>query len=239
MSATLFAVEPNKALEKYLAYGLHVEPAVIDAGLCKELIDVACTFPAYKNGDYRTVLQPHRQHPVFLAALRHAGVARIMRTILGGAVSGIQTQFFYGKPGTPGFQPHQDNRYVNAPKGAFASAWVALTDVSPLNGGLYIYPGTHREPLLDVEEVEAEESVLQDANALRLRCVVPSAYQPIDLNMAKGDVAFFDGHTVHGSHSNSSGISRHALLMTYVKRGVSFVEGRYAQREEVPIDTIE
>lgn len=54
--------------------------------------------------------------------------------------------------------------------------------------------------------------------------------------MNKGSAAFFDGHTVHGSHANNSGEFRYALLLTYVRRGVKFVPGRYAQREEVPIN---
>lgn len=231
-----FAESPQFALDDYCARGLHVEPELVGAELCEELIATANVFSAVQGGDYRTALQPHRRAEVFMRALRHPRVAKIMRQILGGDISGIQTQFFYCKPGTPGFQPHQDNRFVNAPQGAFASVWIALTDVNPRNGCLYIYPESHHEPLLDIQEVEAQSTVLQDLNALRLRCVIPDKYQPIDLTMSKGDGAFFDGHTIHGSHANESDGHRYALLMTYIRRGVSFIPGRYAQREEVPIE---
>jgi ectoine hydroxylase-related dioxygenase (phytanoyl-CoA dioxygenase family) len=231
-----FSKDAESALTAYNSTGMHVEPSVLEPAFCDELIGIAREFPAVKAGDYRTVLQPHRTSEVFLAALRHPRVTAIMQRILDGKISGIQTQFFYGQPGTPGFQPHQDNKFVNAPTGKFASAWVALTDVFKENGGLYIYPGTFREPLLDVEEVEAEETLLQDTNALRLRCKIPAKYQPVDLVIPKGGAAFFDGHTVHGSYPNSSNGNRYALLMTYVSRGAAFVAGRYAQREEVFID---
>ena len=78
--------------------------------------------------------------------------------------------------------------------------------------------------------------MLQDVNALRLRCHVPDEYTPVDLNLRKGSAVFFDGHTVHGSYPNLSEQFRYALLMTYIARGAPFVAGRYAHREEIPID---
>lgn len=231
-----FARDSQQALAEYAKTGLHLEYDVVAPEFCDRLIETATEFPAVNQGDYRTVLQPHRHSEAFLEALRHPRVIRIVRQMLGDEISGIQTQFFYGKPGTPGFQPHQDNRFVNALPGTFASAWVALTEVSKENGGLYIYPGTHKESLLDVVEIETPQTMLQDANALRLHCIVPARYKPVDLVMPKGSVAFIHGHTVHGSHSNVSNRHRYALLMTYLRRGTPFLAGRYAQREEVPID---
>ena len=236
MHTPTFATDPQRALQQYAEDGVHIEPDVLSSDLCDRLIAIANEFPAVKQGDYRTALQPHRRSDDFMAALRHPRVTGVLCEILGGKISGIQTQFFYGRPGTPGFQPHQDNRFVNAPRGKFASAWIALTDVTPNNGGLYVYPGTFKEPLLDIEEVEAEETMLQDMNALRLRCKIPDRYRHADVSLKKGSAVFFDGHTVHGSYANKSQGNRYALLMTYVARGVPFVPGRYAQREEVLID---
>jgi ectoine hydroxylase-related dioxygenase (phytanoyl-CoA dioxygenase family) len=234
-SMATFASAADSALRSYQQSGLHVEPGVFADGFCDHLVAEANRFPAVVAGDYRTALQPHRRSDLFLQALKHPQVAGIIRRLLGGDISGIQTQFFYCKPGTPGFQAHQDNRFVNAPQGAFASVWIALVDVSPENGGLIMYPGSHNEPLLDVVDVPYQESVLQDSNAVRLKCVVPDAYKPMDLSLKKGAAAFFDGHTVHASHANRSAGHRYSLLMTYVRRGVPFTAGTYAQRDEVAI----
>jgi phytanoyl-CoA hydroxylase len=232
-----FDVDQVAVLDGYARNGFHIEPDVFDTAFCDRLIDAGNRFPAIRRGDFRTVLQPHRQDGAFLDALRHPSVTRIVRSILGDEISGIQSQFFYCRAGTPGFQAHQDNRFVNAPRGAFASAWVALVDVGPLNGGLIIYPGSHREPLLEVQEVQFQESPLQDTNAIRLRCAIPDGYEPFDIDMKKGSAAFFDGHTIHASHANRSTDYRYALLLTYVRKGVSFTAGRYAQREVVAIES--
>ena len=228
-----FANDPAKALGGYRDTGFHVEPAIFSPEFCDQLVAIANEFPAVKAGDFRTALQPHRHSRAFLDALRHPRVAEILVLILAGKVSGLQTQFFYGKPQTPGFEPHQDSRYVNAQPGKFVSVWVALTDVSRENGGLYIYPGSFREPLLETVELHPQETKLQDMNALRSRCIVPAKYQAVDLTVEKGGAVFFDGHAAHGSHANLSDSHRYALLMTYIARGASFDPGRFAQREEV------
>ena len=189
---TIFSADPRAASENYRKTGFHVEPDLFPPSLCDELVEVANRFPEVLKGNFRTVLQPHRQSDVFLDTLRRPQVVRIVREFIGGSISAVQSQFFYCMPGTPGFQPHQDNRFVNAPQGAFASAWVALCDVDRNNGGLILYPGSHGEPLLDTESVDYEETSLQDVNAVRLRCRIPDQYKPLDLRMTQGSVVFFD-----------------------------------------------
>jgi phytanoyl-CoA hydroxylase len=231
-----FEFHPEQSLHQYNEIGLHLEKNLIDTNTCNELIAIANELPAYKLGDCRSAMQMHLNSNKFMDVISNIKIVSIMRQLIGEKISAIHSQFYYGEPGTPGFQPHQDNRFVNAPVGQFASAWIALTDVSKENGGLYIYPKTHLEPLLEVEEVSFEESLLQDRNALRLRCKIPANYNFIDLTMPKGSCAFFDGNTVHGSYRNESKQNRYALLITYIRRGAPFVSGQHAKRKEIPID---
>ena len=51
----------------------------------------------------------------------------------------------------------------------------------------------------------------------------------------QGAVVFLHGHTVHSSHDNRSDRYRHALLMTYIRRGERFRPGRTAGRAEVDV----
>ena len=55
-------------------------------------------------------------------------------------------------PNTQGFNAHQDNTFVQAKGNTFISAWVALTDVTPVNGGLIIWPKSHKDKQIDFEE---------------------------------------------------------------------------------------
>ena len=159
---------------------------------------------------------------------------------MSGKAAGLQTQFFYCCPNTRGFSLHQDNFFVQTPFGKFASVWCALTDTNHENGGLIVYPGSHKEGLLPVRELSCEETLItksfQTPNANNWECIVPSKYQPICPSVPKGSALFIHGHLVHGSNNNNSDQWRQVLLCTYVCSGEPFRPGRYAQRVEVALD---
>ena len=99
-----------EALMQYKENGFHIETGVFESSFCDALIEEANCFPAARSGDFRTALQPHKHSEIFRRALRHPVISSVMSLILGAPISGLQTQFFYGRPGAPGFRPHQDRR---------------------------------------------------------------------------------------------------------------------------------
>jgi len=202
-----------------------------------EAIDAAAAeLPAAHDGTFGPVIHPHRMHPAFLQSLRKPTIVAIMERLLGDKVSGLQTQFFYCRPGTQGFAAHQDNFYVQAPRDDFASVWTAIDDVTVENGALILYPGSHREPILPVEPCPFHTvQAGQDINANRMQVVIPPQYAGVDCPMPSGRAAFFHGHTIHSSHPNVSNRTRRALLMTYLRRGSTFRPGNNARREEVDV----
>ncbi|MGA7934475.1 MAG: phytanoyl-CoA dioxygenase family protein, partial [Kovacikia sp.] len=144
--------------------------------------------------------------------------------------------FFFCRPGTPGFTRHQDNFYVQSQPDAFASAWVALEDVSALNGGLILYPGSHREPILPTEMVEQPDNIGQDPNANRQQVILPRSYPAIDVSLPKGAAVFIHGHIVHQSHPNATlDRFRQALLMLYLRQGAPFRPGFSAGRTKIDV----
>jgi ectoine hydroxylase-related dioxygenase (phytanoyl-CoA dioxygenase family) len=226
---------PSCALDAYARDGFHVAHDVL-TGHERDVLAAHATLLAARTGSHAPHMNPHRDEPVFLAALRHPAIVALVERALGGAVSGLQSQLFHGVPGTPGFEPHQDNHYVEAARDAFASAWIALDDARRDNGALYVYPGSHAEPLLPVEELaEARPHPAQAANALRQRVPVPRGYRPITLEVPRGCAALLHGHLIHGSHDNQSRRSRRALLLTYVRRGTPFRPGTSARRSEIDV----
>jgi phytanoyl-CoA hydroxylase len=232
---TSFQDSPKEALGLYEQDGYFVEPSVFSPSECAELIKAGMQLPGILAGEYRPAMHPHRQSSIFLDAMRNRRIVDTMQILVGGRPNGLQTEFFYGRPGVKGFARHQDNFFVEAPSDAFASAWIALVDVGPDNGGLIGYPGSHKEGRLPVSQLNLGDVRGQDPNANNEETVLSNGYREVDLVVPKGSVAYLHSYFVHGSHTNKTNDLRFALLCTYIREGASFRPGRYAQREVVAI----
>ena len=199
------------------------------------MIAAALALPAVKDGSFRPAMNPHRVAPIFDQTMRSPAITSIMSQLIGGPLSGLQTEFFYCPPGTRGFACHQDNFFVEAPSGAFASAWAALTDIDVETGALRLFPRSHDGGKLPIRKLPPRENETQDPNAANEECIVADIDSGIDLPMAKGSVVFLHGWVAHSSNDNVTDRYRYALLNTYLRRGEPFRPGRTAGRTEVPI----
>lgn len=233
--AVSFFKDPETALQNYHEFGFHLEKNLVDPLNCELLIKESYTLSGAKAKDYKPFMMPHRENSYFMEALKHKKIVDIISMLVGGKPVGLQSQFFYCKPGTRGFSLHQDNFFVQAKFDVFASAWMALTNTQPLNGGLIVYPGSHKNGLFPVKKLNLGADPNQDPNANNEESDVPPHYQPYNLTVLKGSVLFIHGHTVHGSNPNKSDENRYVLLNTYIKSGESFRSGNYAQREAVEV----
>ncbi len=220
-------------LQSYLELGYHIEPNIFTDEECEQLIEASKQLENYKNGTHRPQMMPHRQNDIYLNAMRKPNLVSIINQCVDGKAAGLQTEFFYCKPGTRGFSLHQDNFFVQAPLGVFASAWIALTDTYLEKGGLIVYPGTHKEGLLPVKKLTVEKDSGQDPNANNEETVVPPQYKVLNVSVPKGAALFIHGHLVHGSNPNKTDQWRYVLLNTYIRTGEKFRPGNYAQREEI------
>ena len=168
---------PNRPTEEQLSnykdHGFFILDDVFTSAECKTLIHTAESLPTALDGTHLPCMMPHRLAPLFLATLKDRRIVSVMEVLLGGPVSGLQTQYFFCKPGTRGFSVHQDNYFVRAPKDSFAAAWIALVDIHPHMGSMRVNPGLHNEALLSVREIKAEAGPGQDPNAARVEAIVP------------------------------------------------------------------
>jgi ectoine hydroxylase-related dioxygenase (phytanoyl-CoA dioxygenase family) len=220
----------------YLEHGFHLERDVLAPAECERLRKTARSLPSFLAGEVSPANNPHRTHREFLDALRHPAVVRIAEQLVGGPLSGLQTQVLYTLPGTPGFNVHQDNFYIGTAPDALVSAWVALEDATVANGTIFAFPGSQREPVLPVAEVpDAAPHPGQTWNGLRLRTAVPPGYARADLDVPAGAVVFIHGQLLHGSYTNTSTRTRMTLLMSYVRRGEPFRRGERGQRTAIEI----
>jgi len=235
VSMPSFATDPEVALASFFRLGYHIEPNVWISEQCEALIRASENLPSFHDGTFSPAMQPHRLEPMFLNALRNPKIVNIMEQLVSGKVSGIQSEFFFCRPGTRGFALHQDNYYVEAKPDVFASAWSALRDITPEMGGLIIYPGSHYEPILPVKKLIQPCDMAQDPNAHSQQVIMPGGYEPVDLKVPMGATVFLHSHVVHGSHQNCSDQFRYVLLTTYIRCGEPFRPGRYAQRFEIEV----
>jgi ectoine hydroxylase-related dioxygenase (phytanoyl-CoA dioxygenase family) len=230
-----FFTHPEESLRLYQDSGFFIEENVFSNEECEQLIEASGSLENAKNKTYRPQMMPHRENSLYLTALRNPKLATIMNALVNGKAVGLQTEFFYCKPGTRGFSLHQDNFFVQAPYGVFASAWIALTDTYLEKGGLIVYPGTHKEGLLPVRKLNLSKDAAQDPNANNEETIVPPPYELMNARVPKGAALFIHGHLVHGSNPNQTNEWRYVLLNTYIREGENFRPGNYAQREAIEL----
>jgi ectoine hydroxylase-related dioxygenase (phytanoyl-CoA dioxygenase family) len=235
-----FRNDPEQAMQRYRDQGYHVEEQLIPNEMRQRILQAALAHANAKDGVFAPIPMPHRVHPVFLEMMRYPPVVSIAERILGGTASGIGGEFFYMKPGTPGFSSHQDNAYVQAPPDAFISVWTALADVTQENGALIFYPGTHKLGALDTREVARAVGAGQNPGAQATECILPDMFRGMTVPLLTGSTVFFHSQLVHSSNDNRSNRFRYSFLATYLLKGQPFRAGQYQKRQEVELhETVE
>ena len=231
-----FQDSESEAMEHYREFGFHVEPNLVPLEWCNKVIELAHTFPNAKDQTFRPIPMPHQKHPTFLATMKLPQIVHIVEKLIGSKASGLGGEVFYMPPGTPGFAPHQDNAYVQAPAEEFISAWTALCDVTASNGGLTVFPGTHKLGLLPTRAADNMQHVGQNPGARASECILPEGWEPLDIEVKRGSTVFFHSLLVHKSNSNvTSDRFRFSFLATYLRKGAPFRPGKTQRRTEIDL----
>ena len=198
---------------------------------CDLVIETAHDILGENNKDLTPLMNIHKSSNNIQKFMSKPILINFIEQFFQGTALGLQTEFFFMPPKTVGFNPHQDNSYVNAAANSFVSAWVALTDIDKSNGGLIIWPETHEENRLDTIKTGLSKSKNQDPNAVLKETVIPEKYDSKDVVIKKGSVLMIHSWLVHASNTNNSSKNRYVLLCTYLKQNSNFREGIYAKRE--------
>jgi ectoine hydroxylase-related dioxygenase (phytanoyl-CoA dioxygenase family) len=221
----------DQIAREYNDQGYSIVEGLFSPAECQAVQRIAEGLPNFASGTLLPVMNPHRERPELLEIMSDERLVSIIRRLMKGKPVGLQTQYFFCRPGTRGFSSHQDNYYVRAPVDQFVSAWLALEDVSPENGALIVLPGSQEEPVLDVRDLPQPSTFGQDPNHNRQECIVEKHYPRVDVAVRQGGVVFLHSHLVHSSNDNIT-ISRfrRVLLMTYLADGAPFRPGYIAKR---------
>ncbi|MDG9717332.1 phytanoyl-CoA dioxygenase family protein [Streptomyces sp. DH24] len=166
---------------------------------------------------YPRVMHPHEINDVARRVLLDARLRAVLEVLFGEEVLAAQSMFYFKPPGARGQAPHQDNFYLRVEPGTCVAAWLACDVVDRVNGGLEVVPGTHRMDLFCPKEADAAVSFAREY------VPPPPGLKAVPVDMAPGDVLFFNGSLVHGSRPNRSADRfRRSFIGHYV--------GRSAQR---------
>jgi hypothetical protein len=230
VASLTITADREKAYAAFMEQGYFCEPSVFSGAECERIVAASRQLPTALDGSMAPTMNVHKLGPPFLDAMSKPEILHVMDGLVHGRANGLHSQFYFTPPGRAGLGCHQDNYFVEAREDAFASAWIALVDVTPENGGLYVYVGSHKEGKLPVRTVGAEGK--DKRQTVYEETVVPPGYAASDLIVKRGSVVFIHGYLVHGSHQNRSEGNRYVLLNTYIRAKEPFRAGRTARREE-------
>jgi ectoine hydroxylase-related dioxygenase (phytanoyl-CoA dioxygenase family) len=233
-----FKDDPKGSLNFFKEYGFLIEKDLVSQAGCNSLIEAALCLR--KNGDqsYKPIPMPHLFSDRFMDTFRSTEIVRIVETLIGGTASGIGGEFFFTKPGVPGFTLHQDNTYLEASPDATVSAWTALTDIDEQNGALKVFPRSHKLGQLPRRECQEEANPSQNPHARRYETIMPSnpKIEGVNIRLRAGSTIFLHSFLAHSSNDNStSDRFRYAYLATYIRKGQPFRPGPLQKRSEVEL----
>lgn len=160
----------------------------------------------------------HHQYRWAYQLATHPCIVAPMTEILGTDIVLWAMHFWYKVPHNKKFIPwHQDINYWPMEPAINATAWLSLGFSLRENGCLRVIPGSHRQ-LVSHVAVENNQSAFQQG----LPKDIIKEENAIDIEMAPGQVSFFNEATFHGSEANQSEIARVAFSVRYTTPEVKF-----------------
>ena len=138
-----------------------------------------------------------------------------VESVLGADILVDGTLVFYKPPRDASYSSwHQDSVYSGWHLSPSTSAWIALTPSHAVNGCLRVVPGSHKQGLLD------HDNVLDDPNLLNKRGervkVVVDESQAVDVVLRPGEMSLHQSNLVHGSKPNTSDEPRIGFIVRFV-----------------------
>lgn len=161
----------------------------------------------------RRLLDAWQRHPLFQAQAAHPTVTAALRQILGDTLSLSRAHHNCMMTKHPAFGSatgwHRDVRYWSFENENLVSAWLALGDESPKNGGLLVLPGSHQWQIED-DCLDARKFLLPEKAAQHGWDMTPT-----NVVLDAGDVLLFHGRTFHAAGQNQSAQTKFSLVFTY------------------------
>ncbi len=158
--------------------------------------------------------QLHMQFPWAYRLASHEAVLDAVEGILGPDILVDGNLVFYKEPRDPRYASwHQDSVYSGWHLTPAVSAWIALTPSERANGCMRVIPGSHKEGVLEHENVQ--DPNLLNRRGERLRMDVDES-QAVDVVLRPGEMSLHHTNIVHGSNPNPSDGPRIGFIVRFV-----------------------
>jgi non-haem Fe2+, alpha-ketoglutarate-dependent halogenase len=162
----------------------------------------------------RRVDQLHMRYPWAYRLASHEKVLDAVESLLGPEILIDGNLVFYKPPRDAGYASwHQDSVYSGWHLTPSVSAWIALTVSEPANGCMRVVPGSHKQGLLEHDNVQ--DPNLLNRRGERLRMDVDES-QAVDVVLKPGEMSLHHSNIVHGSNPNTSDGPRIGFIVRFV-----------------------
>ena len=168
------------------------------------------------------MIHMHKFDETSMSWLLSDQIAGSVEMLLGESALAAQTMLYFKPAGARGQALHQDQYYLRAAPGTCVAAWMALDEIDEANGCLMVVPGSHKLPILCVEDADTTQSFTDVA------VNVPPGMDVVPIRMNPGDVLFFHGQLIHGSYPNTTKDRfRRALIAHFINASAEKVADYY------------
>ncbi|HEX2269688.1 MAG TPA: phytanoyl-CoA dioxygenase family protein [Pyrinomonadaceae bacterium] len=158
--------------------------------------------------------QLHLQFPWAYRLVSHEAVLDAVEGILGPEILVDGNLVFYKQPRDPRYASwHQDSVYSGWHLTPSVSAWIALTPSERANGCMRVIPGSHKQGLLEHENIQ--DPNLLNRRGERLRMDIDES-QAVDVVLRPGEMSLHHTNIVHGSSPNTSDGPRIGFIVRFV-----------------------
>ena len=192
-------------------------------GLIEHMMDLQRgrkTLEGFKPRQPEDWSRTHNQHfydPVAMDVLVDPRLRQPLEDCFEDEVDGIQTMYFYKGSEQ---RRHQDQYYLPG----CMSAWIALQDVSPVNGTIFVQPGSQKGRLVTRESLRQPGQELPPLFGAHYDDAVDALYAQhgvceVPVVVSKGDVVLFDGVLIHrGGPITDPASFRNVMANHYIPR---------------------
>ncbi|MEO6845722.1 MAG: phytanoyl-CoA dioxygenase family protein [Chthoniobacterales bacterium] len=160
----------------------------------------------------------------FLRLVKNASVSEALVSLLGEDIKVLQDMALIKPPFIGSEKPlHQDAAYFEIePFDQVVGTWWALDRATEENGCMFVWPGTHRLPVVDHAQKEGTPHKVISPEFME-------HFEKVALPMEPGDVLLFSSRVFHYTPTNRSGSRRRSLQVHYASAHCRLLPGKKAR----------